>query len=420
MIKRALISGLPSAGNNVLDLRSLPIPVARYYTRAIGAAGGVHVRLSPHDPRVVDIRFMGPDGLNLTREQERTIERVFFREDYRRVYLDDIGNIDYATDAAHVYSNGYLQSLDVTAIQNAAFKIVVDYAHAPSAEILPDLLTRLSVVVTPLNGTVDAARLSLAQDEQRAGRLQMARIVHVLDTVSLGVRLDAGGEKLFVADDTGTNVPDRVLSAAMAALVFRDHPGCTVAVTVDQPQVYEQLARQYGGRIHRTQVDLQALMSAATAANVVMATDGSGNFAFPGLYPGIDGLFAVGKLLELLAHQRTTLSQVIAELPPFSVAEGTVEGSWESKGRVMRCLIEQFSKMQHETIDGIKVHLGEREWVLIRPDNDTTVFHLTAEAKSLPSAQELIADYGGLVQEYTHDSRAPLDESPHGRDARNN
>ena len=420
MIKRALISGLPSAGNHVLDLRSLPIPVARYFTRAIGAAGGVHVRLSPYDPRVVDIRFMGPDGLNLTREQERSIERLFFREDYRRVYLDDIGNIDYAADAADVYSDGYLRSLDVAAIQNADFKIVVDYAHAPTVEVLPNLLNRLSVVVTPLNGTVDAARLSMAQDELRAGRVQMARVVEALDTVSLGVRLDVGGEKLFVADDTGANVPDRVLAAAMAALVFRDHPGCTVAVTVDQPQVYEQLASQYGGRIHRTQVDLQALMSAATTANVVMATDGSGNFAFPGLYPGIDGLFAVGKLLELLAHQRTTLSHVIAELPPFNVAVGAVEGSWESKGRVMRCLIEQFSRMEHETIDGIKVHLGDREWVLIRPDNDTTVFHLTAEARSLHSAQELIADYGGLVQEYIHDSRAPLNGLPHGRDARNN
>ena len=210
------------------------------------------------------------------------------------------------------------------------------------------------------------------------------------------------------------------MAVAMAALVFRDHPGCTVAVTVDQPRVYEQLAREYGGRIHWTQVDLQALMSAATTANVVMATDGSGNFAFPGLYPGIDGLFAVGKLLELLAHQNTTLSQVIAELPPFNVAVGTVEGSWESKGHVMRCLIEQFSKMQHETVDGIKVHLGDHEWVLIRPDNDTTSFHLTAEAKSLSSAQELIADYGGLVQRYIQDLSASPTGQPQVRDIRHN
>ena len=116
MIKRALISGLPSAGNNVVDLTVLPIPVARYYTRASGAAGGIHVRLSPFDQRVVDIRFMGSDGLNLTREQERNIERVFFREDYRRAYLEEIGNIEYARDAVEVYGRGYLSALDVEAI----------------------------------------------------------------------------------------------------------------------------------------------------------------------------------------------------------------------------------------------------------------------------------------------------------------
>ena len=49
------------------------------------------------------------------------------------------------------------------------------------------------------------------------------------------------------------------------------------------------------------------------------------------------------------------------------------------------------------------MHLGEHEWVLIRPDNDTPQFHLTAEAQSLPSAQELIADYGGLVRRYVQE-----------------
>jgi mannose-1-phosphate guanylyltransferase/phosphomannomutase len=386
-----------------MDLKSLPIPVARYYTRAVGAAGGVHVRLSPYDPRVVDIRFMGPDGLNLTRERERAIERLFFREDYRRVYLEDIGNIDYAADAPDVYAKGYLAALDVDAIQSANFKVVVDYAHAPAGEVLPELLNRLGVDAVPLNARVDATRLALAQEELRAGRAQLARIVRALDNVSLGIRLDVGGEKLYVADDTGSTVPDRVMAAVMASLVFRSNPGCTVAVTVDQPAVYEQLAEMYGGQVRRTPVDLQALMSAATESDVVMATDGSGNFAFPDLYPGIDGLFAVGKLLELLALQRTNLSQVITDLPPFHVATGHVDGAWETKGRVMRCLIAQFSKMRHETVDGIKLHLGEHEWVLIRPDNDTPQFHLTAEAPSLPAAQELIADYGGLVRRYVQE-----------------
>jgi len=54
--------------------------------------------------------------------------------------------------------------------------------------------------------------------------------------------------------------------------------------------------------------------------------------------------------------------------------------------------------MEHETIDGIKVHLGDRTWVLIYPDNDTATFHLTAEAKSDDAALSLIADYDAIVR----------------------
>lgn len=403
MIKRALVSGLPSAGNNVLDLRTLPIPVARYYTRAIGAAGGVHVRISPYDPRVIDLRFFGSDGLNLTYERERAIERAFFREDYRRAYLDDIGNIEYAADAADVYTRGYLRTLDVQAVRGAGFKIVVDYAYSPAVDVMPDLLDKLNVEALPLNARVDANRISLAQEEFRAGRDQLARITRAMDNVSLGVRLDVGGEKLFVADDTGTTIPDRIMAVVMAALVLRNYPGSAVVVTVDQPLAYEALAERYGGSIRRCAVDPHALMRAAAEDDVALAADGTGNFVFPGLHPAIDGLFALGKLLELLARQGTRLSTVIAQLPPFHMASGQVEGAWETKGRVMRCLNEQFSRLVRETIDGIKLHLGEQTWVLIRPDNDAAVFRLDAEAKSERAAQAIISQYTKTVRGYVEE-----------------
>ena len=115
------------------------------------------------------------------------------------------------------------------------------------------------------------------------------------------------------------------------------------------------------------------------------------------------GIRFLDHMLELLARHAAPLSQIISELPPFYVASGHIEGLWETKGRVMRCLINQFSKLRHETVDGIKVYISDHEWVLIRPDNDTSMFHLTAEARSLPLAQELIADYGGIVRQFVHE-----------------
>jgi mannose-1-phosphate guanylyltransferase / phosphomannomutase len=73
------------------------------------------------------------------------VERVFFREDYRRVYLEDIGNIEYAQDAGRCIRAGYLERSTPKRSRRRAFKVVVDYAHAPAADVLPDLLDGLGL-----------------------------------------------------------------------------------------------------------------------------------------------------------------------------------------------------------------------------------------------------------------------------------
>ena len=318
MIKRALISGLPSAGNNVLDVRTLPIPVARYHIRAARASGGVHVRVSPFDPRVIDIRFFGSDGWNLTREQERAIERIYFREDFRRGYMDDIGNIEYALDAGEVYARGYLEAIDAKVIRNAGLRIVVDYAHSPAADVLADILDDLNVEVVPLNARSDPNKISLSPEDFRAGLRQLSRITGALQGINLGVRLDVGGERIFVVDDVGTNIPGPMMAAAMASLVFQTRPGSRVAITTDQARVFERLAQRYRGSVLRCPVDLQALARMSAGVHADLAADSVGNFIFPDLHPVNDGLLAVGKLLELLARQRRVFPMWSPACRPFS------------------------------------------------------------------------------------------------------
>jgi mannose-1-phosphate guanylyltransferase/phosphomannomutase len=250
----------------------------------------------------------------------------------------------------------------------------------------------------PLNARSDPNKISLSPEEFRAGLRQLSRITGALQGIHLGVRLDVGGERIFVVDDVGTNIPGPLMAAAMASLVFQTQPGSRVVITTDQARVFERLAQRYGGSVLRCPVNMQALARMAGGVNADLAADSTGNFIFPELHPVNDGLLAIGKLLGLLARQKMRLSDVVTQLPPFFLSSGDVPGLWETKSRVMRCLMQQFSKLEHETIDGIKVSLTEDEWVLIRPDEETAVFHLIAEARTISDAQEIIADYGGLVQ----------------------
>ena len=52
--------------------------------------------MSPFDQRVVDIRIIDSQGMNQSTAAERAIERNYFREDFRRAFLNEIGLIEYA------------------------------------------------------------------------------------------------------------------------------------------------------------------------------------------------------------------------------------------------------------------------------------------------------------------------------------
>ncbi len=396
MLKRAVISGLPSAGIHVRDLQTVPIPVARFYTRATDAASGVHVRISPFDQRVVDIRFFDSEGMNLSKHEERNIERVFFREDFRRVYMDSIGNISYAPDAISLYNKAFLENVDREAIQQAQFNIVVDYAFASTSQVLPDIFQALNVDTTPLGARVDPTYISLEHEVFENERTRLAVIVQALNS-DFGVRLDVGGEKIFLADDRGQLVPDMVACAAMVELALRQSPGGVVAVPVTLSSMFERIARRHRGSILRTPVDVAMLMQAAHNANVLMAADGAGAFIFPDFMPAVDGMMAIARLLQMLAQQRVSLSELIDSLPEFHMADTTVDCSWENKATTMRRLQQHFANADVQVTDGIKVFLNADEWILARPDPDNALFHVNAEAATAERANALVTEYAQVV-----------------------
>lgn len=396
MLKRGLISGLPSAGVNVWDLGTLPTPVFRYFTRVSEAQGGLHVRLSPHDSRVVDVRFVDANGLNLSKDTERQIERVYFREDYRRAFTDDIGTIDYPGMSIERYTAGFMSVLNVAAIRRASFKIVVDYGHAPNAEVLPPLLARLNIDVVPLNARVDATRMSVQRDEFEANLKQLAIIAGALNT-HLGVQLDVSGERIFIVDNKGRVVPDSLMAVLMAMMALRHHPGGTIVVPLNLSHVFEELATEYGGRVVRARIDTHALMVAAQEPNVILAVDGTGTFIFPYFQPVSDGFMATAKLLEFLATDQQPLSDLVAQLPELHITSGHVSCPWELKAVVMRRLTE--THLDCEVQDGVKVVYGPREWVLVRADPDFPYLQLTVEALSDERVAELLAFHRAEIQQ---------------------
>ncbi len=403
MIKRAMVSGLPSAGINVEDLESLPIPVARFYTAQSGASGGVHARISPFDQRTVDIRFFDTDGLNLGKSKERSIENAYFREDFRRVSFDELGRIEeVAGRPERRYARRFMQSLNADAIRAVRFKLVVDYASAPTSLILPKLLDELGCTVVALNERIDETKMAVPPDAFQRGLDELGAITATVNA-HLGVRLDVGGERIFLADSRGNKIPNTTAAAAFLELALRAPADAAlprvVALMTNQPHTFEEIAARHGAQIARTAIDPQPLMSACANQNAMLAMSGAGEFVVGGFTPFMDGLFALAKLLEYLALQNTKLDDVIATLPSYHSVQKPVALAWEMKGAVMRMLNEQYKDKIVEQVDGVKIQTGVREFVLIVPEPDEAGFTVFAEAESDAAAAALFDRFAHEIEE---------------------
>jgi mannose-1-phosphate guanylyltransferase/phosphomannomutase len=285
--------------------------------------------------------------------------------------------------------------VDQEAIERTGFRVVVDYSLGAASEILPEILRSLGCNSIDLNAGVGLTRTPRSSAEYQTAFDQLGNIVSALH-YDMGAMLDVNGERLHMVDGSGRRIPQMEMLAAMAALVFRSQPGTTVAVPVDAPSAFESLAAGCGGKILRTRLDGQSLMAAASQKSVRLAGDGRGRYIFPTLHPTFDGMFSLAKLLELLAHERTALHDVLKALPSWHMRETDVPCPWDKKGRVMRLLGEQYRERRVRTADGIKIGLGD-EWVLILPDPDEPQFHLVAEAGTDSEAAALADKYASIV-----------------------
>ena len=59
------------------------------------------------------IRFFDGDGADILEDRQRKIERLFTREDFRRVRPADIGDIDLVPRALEQYAVALEQTIDV-------------------------------------------------------------------------------------------------------------------------------------------------------------------------------------------------------------------------------------------------------------------------------------------------------------------
>ncbi len=396
MINRALMAGLLSVGVDVQDLGVAPVPVVRYQIPALGLAGGTHVRKSPYDPELLDLKVMDHRGMDLAPDREKSVERLFFREDFQRAPMSEVGTLAFPHQGTDRYRDGLLRFVDREAIRRARFRVVLDYAFGAASSIFPSVLGELGVDVISLNAYLDETRISKTAEEFRRSLEQLSNIVRTLGA-DLGVLLDTGAEKLFLVDDKGEILSGDLSLALVVLLTMQTHERGTIAVPVTASRAIEQLTDAHGFTLLHTRASPRALMEQAAQRGMVFVGEERGGCIFPGFQPAFDGMLGTVKLLEMMARMDARLHALARTVPVSHLIRDHVPCPHERKGTVMRRLLELTRDEVVELVDGVRVRLGD-DWVAAIPDPDRALFHVIAEAGTQARAQELADRYKALIE----------------------
>jgi mannose-1-phosphate guanylyltransferase/phosphomannomutase len=395
MLKRAMMAGLNASGINVRDLEVASMPVTRFAVGRPDADAGISIRLDEADPQSVVIRFFDTKGADITELGQRKIERLFLREDFRRVFPGEIGDIGFPPRHLEHYSTALEAAVDVAKIAASGFKVVLDYAFGATSFVMPNVLSKLGadvLAVNPFTSTTGIMAWDRDENAANVGRLVRA------SGASLGAVIDPGGEHLTLIDDTGHVLSDDEALLAFVALVSSDLDAGSIALPLSVTSHADGLAARNGIDIVRTKLSNAAIMQASAEPGVCFAADGDGGFILPDFLPAFDGAAAMVKMLELLATEDTSLSKVVATLPAVHIERETVVTPWEQKGTVMRSLVELSKDREVDLIDGVKVH-HDGGWALALPDPEEPVTHVWAEGATAQDARRLAQEYARRIRQ---------------------
>jgi mannose-1-phosphate guanylyltransferase/phosphomannomutase len=402
MMNRALICGLISAGLNVDDIRIASIPMVRHELRSGRYAGGLHVRKSPVDKNQTDIIFFDSNGMDLPVGKAKAIERLFFGEDFPRVPHDKVGTINFPVRTIEGYVEKFLSALNIDAIRKQSFKIALDYSNGVAVTVLPNILGQLGCQVISLNAYLEPTKLTRSDEEFKKAVDELSQIVTSI-RCDVGFMLNPGAERIWLIDERGKLLSDNRLLSIVTKLFLTVNAKKVkkIAVPISASLEVDLIASEYGVEVVRTKNSHYGMMEAVLKDPEIKFVGGTkGGYIFPEFLFASDGMFAISKILELMALTELKIGEIEEKLPKLCLKRLSIPCPRDLKGKVMRYATLESEKFKRQLIDGVKIFFDDLTWILILPDRQRSEVHLFVESNDEKMVDKLIAEYSDKVKSW--------------------
>jgi len=383
MLKSAVVSGLTSVGADVIDLGLCPTPALQYYVKCKNVESGIIVTASHNPKEYGGIKFIQSDGREFTREMDEECERIYKSKTFRLASWNEVGQV-YHDDFKRLYIEGILEKVDVNAISEKRFRVVIDCGNGASCFTSPQILKELGCEVISINAHPDG-RFPGRKPEPVEENLSLLKTVVRETKADLGIAHDGDADRATFVDENGNFVSEDVVLALMSKYYVEKNNGGKVVTPVSSSRCVEDVVVDAGGEIVYTPVGSPVVAETMLRVNAVFGGEGNGGLIFPEHLLARDGAMSFSKILELMALENKKISELVEDIPKYHTIKTKLP--CKDKIKLLEGLKEEFPDANFT--DGVRIDY-EDSWILIRPSGTEPIVRIFAEAKTRERAKELI------------------------------
>jgi phosphomannomutase/phosphoglucomutase len=387
MFSRVVTAGLLSTGCSVTDLGLVPTPTLQFMVPRLNCVSGVMITASHNPPEFNGIKVIGPNGIEISRAIENQIETIYHSVEFKVADWKNIGHVDYDDSAIDQYLSAIKSHLDVTSIKKRKLKVVIDCANSVGALATPQLLKDLGCKVVSLNSQLDGTFPGRNPEPLPDNIVELGRTVKSTGA-DIGIAHDGDADRATFVDETGRVLWGDQSFALIASRVLSKKPGSILVTPVSSGKLIEDVAEQAGAKIDWTVVGSVDVSHRLAEIKGDLGGEENGGLFYPPHQPIRDGAMTAAQIIEIVATEGKTLSQLVGELPVYFSTKVKVPVPSDKKDPILQALIELTKDMDCITTDGVKI-LYEEGWILIRPSGTEPLYRSFAEGKTQDAADRL-------------------------------
>ena len=363
-LSEALKKGLLDSGCDVIDVGSVPTPLLYFATHQLDSRSGVMLTGS-HNPKNYNGLKIVVAGETLSEDRIQDLYQHIVKKDF----ISGAGKYSQV-DIIQDYINYIKNNLTI----QKKLKIVVDAGNGIAGKIAPALYEALGCEVIPLYCDVDGNFPNHHPDPAVPENLKEMIDVVKKHHADVGLAFDGDGDRVGVVTNLGEIIwPDRQL-ILFAQDVLSRNPNAKIIYDVKCTQHVEPEIKKHKGIPMMYKTGHSLIKNKMKEENALLAGEMSGHVFFKERWFGFDdGLYAGARLLEILANQSLSASELFKNIPDsFSTPELKIAVTPIQRENVINGL-KNAAQFKHEKIidiDGVRVEF-KNGWGLVRGSNTT-------------------------------------------------